>query len=153
MSTVNELTDALRAVIISVDPAAETNGIYRLRQLAQIPFERKVEAGQLPLYVLSFAMNASSQMLADGTFESGTVTIYRIYEVDEAGGGLDGAMDFALTLKRALYNQPLAAGEVMGWPSGPLMDENVVNAFFLMTQRPLWADPITVPLMLSETVG
>src|SRR4030095_9982618 len=95
--------------IISVDPAAETNGIYRLRQLAQIPFERKVEAGQLPLYVLSFAMSASSQMLADGTFESGTVTIYRIYEVDEAGGGLDGAMDFALTLKRALYNQPLPA--------------------------------------------
>jgi hypothetical protein len=138
----------LRAAVQAAWPEITTDGIYRAREFAMIPFEQKVASGGLPCVVIDMDLRAGDEFHGLANFdEDGKATIY--YIVDDAT--LPDALDTKLeTLRDYLYDTGVTDAQVINQPETSDSMELPLNRVFMMRQWPVWAGAVVCRLVYGE---
>lgn len=142
---------ALRAKIGAAWPEVVANGIYQDVQLARIPWEKKVEAGGLPMVYFEYDLRDDPGWGLVNRSPSGPVYIYYIssdatlIEPGILGGKLE-------TLRALLWDDGLAGmGQVLTNPDLSIALALPPNAYFAQSDRPYWCGCLMFRVLIGET--
>jgi hypothetical protein len=142
--------DALRSAIATAWPEVVANGVYLDVQLAHIPFEKKAEAGQLPLAYIEYNLRADLQWGLANRAETGPCSVY--YICKDSTLVESGVLGTKLEALRAqIVNSDLGAvAQVLTNPSCSVSANLPPNRYFANAQRPYWAGAVTFTVLIGE---
>lgn len=142
--------DALRAAINTVWTETTTNGVYLDVQLAHFPFERKAEAGELPLAYIEYNLAEDARWGLANRSESGPVSVY--YICADSTLVESGVLGTKLEALRALLRSGDlgSSAQVLTNPQCSISANLAPNRYFANSQRPYWAGAVTFTVLIGE---
>ena len=142
--------DALRSAISTAWPEVVANGVYLDVQLAHFPFERKADAGQLPLSYIEYALQDDERWGLANASESGPCSVY--YICKDSTLVESGVLGTKLEALRAqIRSGDLGtAAQVLNKPQCSVSANLPPNRYFAMSQRPYWAGAVTFRVLIGE---
>lgn len=140
--------DALRVAIDAAWPETTPNGIYRVREMAQIAWEKKAAAAELPLALIDWAPQEGTRWGLINRVEEGPCTIYYVAGPGMTAPALDDHLE---ALAHWLATNPLELGQMIGQASCSDAIDLVPNRYFLFSNRPFSCGCVTFTLKSGET--
>lgn len=142
--------DALRSAITTAWTDVAANGVYLDVQLAHFPFERKAEAGQLPLAYIEYTLAEDTRWGLANRSESGPVSVY--YVCKDSTLVESGVLGTKLEALRAqIRSGDLGANaQVLTNPTCSVSANLAPNRYFANSQRPYWAGEVRFTVLIGE---